>query len=75
MEQLLETLRVYLNSSSPDDFKVRSITDMSGNTTTFNSYSELLDAYNRVYSQVQIENAMAFSPVRIGAGRFNRGSY
>jgi hypothetical protein len=75
MEALLNTLKTYLNESNPADFKVRSVTDMSGNTVTYNSYSDLLKAYQEVSAIVNTEKAGAFQPIKIGQGRLMRGSY
>lgn len=75
MEALLAKLKDYLNTSDPSDFKIRSVTDMSGNTVTYNSYSDLLKAYQEVSDLVQREKVGAYQPIRIGQGRLNRGSY
>jgi len=75
MEVLLATLLAYLNASDPNDFKVRSVTDMSGNTVTYTSYSDLLAAYKQVSEIVQSQKVGAFQPIRVGQGRLMRGSY
>lgn len=68
MDQLAEKLKALLIASDPEKFRIVSVTNPTGETVTYMSYKDLMDAYLQARTIAINENAGAFRPIRIGRG-------
>lgn len=68
MDQLVENLKIMLAASDPKQFRVVSFTDPGGNTITYSSYSDLMEAYLKARAIVRDETPNNYRPIRLGRG-------
>ena len=68
MDQLIAALLSALNASDPIAYKVKSVTGPDGVTTQYQTYQELLLAYQLAQQVNSQDTVGAYRPIRLGRG-------